>query len=130
MELGTLRRGWQHEAVSRVERRHHSGAPLADAPSNCSTRIDADLFRVLLLRRFRLPLPPISSTCRCGHLSHFGSSHFSQTGCDAVCLVQEVSFVFCVFESRGCMPRKGWSSLPVPDGWFEVIPGPRPPSVQ
>ena len=28
------------------------------------------------------------------------------------------------------MPRRGWSSLPVPDGWFEVIRGPRPPSVQ
>ena len=38
--------------------------------------------------------------------------------------------MFCVFVSRGCMPRTGWSSLPVPDGWFEVIRGPRPPSVQ
>ena len=91
MELGTVRRGWQHEAVSRVERRHRretilpfldasgqallrsqsgpaSGAALAAAPSNYSTRINADLFRVLLLRRLRLPLPPVSRTCRCGHL--------------------------------------------------------------
>ena len=28
------------------------------------------------------------------------------------------------------MPRKGWSVMPTPAGWFEVIRGPRPPSVQ
>ena len=87
MEPGTVRRGWQHEAASRVERETilpfldapgqallrsqsgpTSGAALAAAPSNYSTRIDADLFRVLLLRRLRLPLPPVSRACRCGHL--------------------------------------------------------------
>ena len=65
-------------------------------------------------------------------MSHFGSSHFSQSGCDAVSRpVQEVPlFVFCVFVSRGCMPRKGWSTLEVPAGWLQVIRGPRPPAVQ
>ena len=28
------------------------------------------------------------------------------------------------------MPRKGWSSMQVPDGWLQVIRGPRPKSVQ
>ena len=28
------------------------------------------------------------------------------------------------------MPRRGWSSIPTPSGWYEVIRGPRPPSVQ
>ena len=28
------------------------------------------------------------------------------------------------------MPRRGWSAVPTPAGWFEVIRGPRPPSVQ
>ena len=28
------------------------------------------------------------------------------------------------------MPRRGWSSIATPSGWYEVIRGPRPPSVQ
>ena len=28
------------------------------------------------------------------------------------------------------MPRRGWSAIATPSGWFEVIRGPRPPSVQ
>ena len=28
------------------------------------------------------------------------------------------------------MPRRGWSSLPTPSGWYEVVRGPRPQSVQ
>ena len=28
------------------------------------------------------------------------------------------------------MPRRGWSAVPTPAGWFEVIRGLRPPSVQ
>ena len=28
------------------------------------------------------------------------------------------------------MPRKGWSTLETPNGWFQVIRGPRPPSVR
>ena len=58
----------------------------------------------------------------------FGSSHFSQTGC--VSRPGSFCFVLSVSVSRGCMPRKGSSSLPVPDGWFEVIRRARPPSVQ
>ena len=28
------------------------------------------------------------------------------------------------------MPRRGWSAISTPSGWFEVIRGPRPPAVQ
>ena len=28
------------------------------------------------------------------------------------------------------MPRRGWSAIPTPSGWYEVIHRPRPPSVQ
>ena len=32
---------------------------------------------------------------------------------------------FCIFASR-LMGRRGWSAMPIPDGWVEVIRGPRP----
>ena len=45
-----------------------SGLALSSTPSCPALRIDSHLFRVLLLRRLRLPLPPVSRTCRCGRL--------------------------------------------------------------
>ena len=91
LEPGAQRRGWQHEASSRVERRHRSvilfpqlteadkaltrsqsgtgaGVALTTTPSNLLTRIEPQLFRVLLLRRLRLPLPLSRRFCRCGRL--------------------------------------------------------------
>ena len=42
-------------------------------PASAALRIDSHHFRVLLLRRFRLPLRPVSRTCRCGgFLDPFG----------------------------------------------------------
>ena len=39
-----------------------------------------------------------------------------------------------VFIVRPCklvsMPRKGWTVMEVPNGWYEVLRGPRPPSVR
>ena len=50
-----------------------SGAALSATPSSFPTRIAPHLFRVLLLRRLRLPLPPTVRTCRCGRqLDSFG----------------------------------------------------------
>ena len=90
---GGWRTGWQHEAASRVERhfrdtslmpRMHntekallrsqsgplSGAALSTAPTCFHMRIESHLFRLLLLRRLRLPLP----VCRCGGPLHsFGT---------------------------------------------------------
>ena len=48
--------------------------------------------------------------------------------------VTEGSFSGCSFlrpsEPWPLMPRKGWSTLEVPDGWLQVIRGPRPPAVR
>ena len=43
-----------------------AGVALSVAPINFMTRIDPSLFRVLLLRRLRLPLPLSMRFCRCG----------------------------------------------------------------
>ena len=93
---GGWRTGWQHEAASRVERHFRdtslmprlndteeallrsqsgpmSGAALSTAPACFHTRIESHLFRLLLLRRLRLPLPPCVPVCRCGRpLDSFG----------------------------------------------------------
>ena len=84
-EHGAERHGWQHEASSRVEREHRerrilprlvdnekamlrsqsgpgAGLAFSATPSNSSSRIEPHLFRVLLLRRLRLPLPLVSRT--------------------------------------------------------------------
>ena len=88
-EPGDVKHGWQHEAASRVERQFlernlmvrltapeqalmrsqsgpYAGMALSVAPANFLTHIDPALFRVLLLRRLRLPLPLSSRLCRCG----------------------------------------------------------------
>ena len=85
-EPGGTRRECQHEAASRVERQHRevdilprltdsektslrsqSGPGAASALSAVSScdlfRISPHLFRVLLLRRLRLALPPVSRSC-------------------------------------------------------------------
>ena len=88
-EPGMERGGWQHEAASRVERqfreevlfeqmtpqaralvRSQSGPggtmALTTAPTSVLTKIPPHLFRVVLLRRLRLPLPLSQHACRCG----------------------------------------------------------------
>ena len=89
------KRGWQHGAASRVERQFRirlmermaeheqallrsqsgpmAGMALTASPSSFSTRIDPHLFRVILMRRLRLPLPLSVRQCRCGRsLDAFG----------------------------------------------------------
>ena len=62
-----------------------------------------------------------------------GSSHFCS---NLSLLVQRRQLVFrCVSfassVSRGIfMPRKGWTALETPNGWFQKIRGPRPPPVR
>ena len=50
-----------------------AGVPLSTTPSNFLSRIGSHFFRVLLLRRLRLPLPLSARQCRCGRpLDAFG----------------------------------------------------------
>ena len=96
-EPGTVRRGWQHEASSRVERKHReeelfpqmtpasralirsqagpgAGLALSTSPLCLLTRFPSQVFRVILLRRLQLPLPLTARNCRCGHhLDVFGN---------------------------------------------------------
>ena len=87
--LGIPAEGWQHDASSCIEKffcdssvlpgmsageralLRSQGGPLAALPytvvPTCPLRrFDPDIFRVLLLRRLRLPLPLSSHSCRCG----------------------------------------------------------------
>ena len=88
-EPGIARGGWQHEAASRVELQFRqevlfermgstdratlrsqggSGAGLAltVSPTTLMTKIPPHLFRTILFRRLRLPLPFSRYMCRCG----------------------------------------------------------------
>ena len=89
-EFEPAQRGWQHEAASRVERAHRvtqifprmtdafalvrshggpgAGLALLTCPACRLTTIDSHLFRVILLRRLHMPLPPTVRSCRCGRL--------------------------------------------------------------
>ena len=102
-EPGDVKHGWQHEAASRVERQFferdlmvrliapeqalmrsqsgpYAGMALSAALANFLTRIDPALFRVLLLRRLRLPLLLSSRLCRCGRpLDSLGTTAQSES---------------------------------------------------
>ena len=88
-------RGWQHVVSSKVEHEHRevvfgrlrpsaraqvrsqagpgAGLALSATPTHFLTRIPSHLFRVVMLRRLRLPLPPSLHTCRCGRrINKFG----------------------------------------------------------
>ena len=57
----------QHErAMLRSRSGPLAGVPMSTTPCNFLNRIDSNLFRVLLLRRLRLPLPLSARQCRCG----------------------------------------------------------------
>ena len=50
-----------------------AGLALSATPTHFLTRIPSHLFRVVMLRRLRLPLPPSLHTCRCGRrIDKFG----------------------------------------------------------
>ena len=88
-EPGGIRSGWQHEAASRVEQQFReglfehkpvsrkalvrsqggpgAGLTFTTCPTNFLTTFTPQFFRVLLLWRLGLPLPPTAPFCRCGH---------------------------------------------------------------
>ena len=54
---------------------------------------------------------------------------------DAICqvlstLVQALDTFARVSFTSLCVPRKGWSVMEVPNGWYEVLRGPHPPSAR
>ena len=90
-EFEPSQRGWQHDAASRVEHAHretqlfprmsdpakalvrsHGGPGAGLALLICLTcrltKLDPNLFRVVLLRRLQMPLLPTVHSCRCGRL--------------------------------------------------------------
>ena len=90
-EPGSQRAGWQHEAASRVDRHFRDdvlfttlpsstralirsqagpmgGMALSATPTSMLTRIEPHLFRIVLLRRLRQPLPSSARSCRGGRL--------------------------------------------------------------
>ena len=55
-------------AMSRSQRGPFAAAPFVALPTSRFSKFDAQVFRVLLRRRLRLPLPLSSRSCRCGRL--------------------------------------------------------------
>ena len=121
---GGWRTGWQHEAASRVERYFRdtslmprlndtemallrsqsgplSGAALSTAPTCFHTRIESHLFRLLLLRRLRLPHPPSCvPVCRCGRpLDSFGHH---RAGCPRAGLLARRGFAVEMAAAKVC----------------------------
>ena len=58
----------QRTAMVRSQSGPLSSVPFTAVPTNWVTRFEAEQFRVLLLRRLRLPLPLSFRSCRCGRL--------------------------------------------------------------
>ena len=96
----SVARGWQQYVSDKVEKAFHTEAlwpsldaneralvlsqsgPLAGVPFHCfptsfATRTDSELFRTLLLRRLRLPLPLTVRACRCGRFLDSFGHHWS-----------------------------------------------------
>ena len=101
-EPGVPRYGWQRTATVPIHGRQiedsirprlslseqalfrSQGGPLSSVPFTCFptsplSRFDSSAFRVLLLRRLWLPLPPSSRSCRCGRLLDVLGHH--RAGC-------------------------------------------------
>ena len=71
--------GQSHRAQVRSQAGPGAGMALSATPTHFLTRIPPHLFRVVMLRRLRLPLPLSLHTCRCGrHVNKFG---YHRTSC-------------------------------------------------
>ena len=100
VEEPRVHRGWQQHVSNTVEKVFNTEAvwpsldaneralalsqsgPLAGVPFHCfptsyATRMDSEIFRTLLLRRLRLPLPLNARVCRCGRLPDSLGNHRS-----------------------------------------------------
>ena len=41
-------------------------------------------------------------------------------------VLKSCGFSFCILTRRSVMPRKGWSAMETPAGWYQVLRDPRP----
>ena len=117
------RTGWQHEAASWVEVHHRAsvifpsadererallrsqsgplaGVPFSTVPRSFDTRLEPHLFRVLLLRRLRLPLPPTVHLCRCGRLLDSFGHH--RAACAQGGLLARMGFAVEIAAAKVC----------------------------
>ena len=120
------RRGW-HEAASRTEMVHRdgpgSGLAFSAVPASVALRIDSHHFRLLLLRRLRLPLPPVSRV-----MADFGQNRLwpkpTLAKTNLICCVLSVSrrYLFHGKSGVSCVgvgfkvwfgPPFLWTSLPL-----------------
>ena len=81
------------------------GFPLAGLPLSCCsalllTRLDPQVFRVLLLRRLSLPLPPTQRTCRCGRFLDSLGHH--RAACATVAVLGRRGFALESAAARVC----------------------------
>ena len=81
------------------------GGPLSSVPFTCFPTsplswMDSSAFRVLLLRRLWLPLPPSSRFCRCGRLLHVLDHH--RAGCTEAGVLGRRGFVLESAAARVC----------------------------
>ena len=74
------RMGERQRTLLRSQSGPAAGMSVVAVPSNSLFRKDAQLFRVSLLRRLRLPLPPSSRMCRCGRLLDSFGRHRAVSG--------------------------------------------------
>ena len=128
-EPGVSHQGWQHEAASRVEGQFRDGVlferlvprdralirsqtgpgaglVLTVAPTSLLTKIPPHLFRVILFRRLRLPLPLSLHMCRCGRpIDSFGH-HWA--ACARAGVLGRRGF--CFRKRGGAHLRRGWGT--------------------
>ena len=82
-----------------------AGLPFMCCPTTFHSRFDAQVLRVLLLRRLWFPLPPTSHTCRCGRpLDVFGHH---RAACANVCVLGRRGFALESAAARVCREAGG-----------------------
>ena len=127
-EPGVQRGGWQHEAAARGEWQFReqnlkptlaeddrallrsqngpmAGMSFSTMPTHLLHQVVSQAFRVLLLRRLRLPSPLNSRKCRCGRFLCSHGHHRASSGCPPMC-------GFAIWTSRcASMMHAGWRLL-------------------
>ena len=93
-----------------------AGVPFHCLPTSHATRLDSEIFRTLLLRRLRLPLPLNARVCRCGRLLDCLGHH--RSACAVSGALGRRGFEVEVAVARICARR--WSKGFQPMSWYET----------